>query len=146
MFRASHNASMIISFVYAIKKYLACSIPSSRCLNSGQIIALPAYAPSTCSHSCSLWQMRPSSSTLSNAQEAVVPRVAPTNMGMRPTSLSRSIAFCRWQQVPHWLITSKIYLYKVITQQPQSIFWATVSQKNPKLRSIAAILKSAWNN
>ena len=42
--------------------------------------------------SCSFWQIGPNSRMLSNARQAVVPKVAITQKGMRPFSLSSFIA------------------------------------------------------
>ena len=56
-------------------------MPSMWWRNSGQMNALPAYADSTWNHASSPTRRRqtsPSSSTLSNEQTAVVPRVAHT--------------------------------------------------------------------
>src|SRR6185312_12702113 len=60
--------------------------------NSGQIAAAPAIAASTCSHRLCFLQMAPISGSGSIAKAEVVPTVAQTKNGRRPSALSRSIA------------------------------------------------------
>lgn len=76
-----------------VLKESAHSIPESRYFNSGQMKALPAYAPSTCSHTQgNFLQTWPISGKLSNEQHDVVPKVVETKNGISPIVSSSSIA------------------------------------------------------
>lgn len=65
-------------------KLIAYSIPSISGRNSGQIIALPPYAPSTWSHKSFSWQTGPISDRTSKEQQDVVPSVVETKNGIKP--------------------------------------------------------------
>ncbi len=72
---------------------MAYSIPFIRYLNSGQIIALPAYAASTCSQVPASLAIGPISAKLSKETHEVVPKVADTKKGTNPIALSSSMAY-----------------------------------------------------
>ena len=81
---------------------MAYSIPFIRYLNSGQIIALPAYAASTCSQVPASLAIGPISAKLSKETHEVVPKVADTKKGTNPMALSSSMAYKKkWRNLAY---------------------------------------------
>ena len=74
------------------EKLSASSIPSKKCLYSGQIAAVPDIAASMCIQSSYFWHTFPISGSGSIAFVDVVPTVAQTKNGTSPFCKSFSIA------------------------------------------------------